>query len=327
MKPCLRNISFIVIALNEEFAIKKCLESIYRLETQNCELICVDSDSKDNTIGIMKQYAEKIPNTKIFKITGDCNAAIARNVGIDHAKKDYIFFIDGDVEISEDFLVFALNRLQECGAVCGNLEDIEYDTTAYHKILKNRYRYPKLGETFTSHTGGIFLTKRNIIHKVGYFDEHLVINEDIDLSLRIGGLEPILYTPISMGRHHTIPYTNHKRLLQKINKQHGIYTGMLLKKHIKNRAIISFAKTQSELFFGIPFYGIALLSIVGCIISWYSLSIPFCVFIFDMAYGLYNKKTIKHRIFIHYLNPFFILKGFLGFFKKRQYKYTVARFV
>jgi len=326
MKPCLRNISFIVIALNEEFAIQKCLESIYRLETQNCELICVDSDSKDNTLEIMKQYAEKIPNTKIFKIKGDCNAAIARNVGIDHAKKDYIFFIDGDVEISEDFLVFALNRLQDCGAAAGNLEDFEYDKN-YDKILKTTSRYAYPSETFINYTGGIFIARKDVVDKVGFFDENLMINEDVDFSLRLRKLKPILYTPLSMGQHHTVPYTDHKRLRQKIKNQHGIYTGMLLKKHIVNKNIISFLRTQSDLFFGIPFYGFSILFGLGCKIIPYAFTILFLIVISDMAYGLYQKKKITHRFFMHYLNPFFVLKGFLGFFKKRVLEYAIERVV
>ena len=49
------NISFIIIAANEEFAIKKCLESIDKLPLVNCEIICIDSSPNDYTIDIMKK--------------------------------------------------------------------------------------------------------------------------------------------------------------------------------------------------------------------------------------------------------------------------------
>lgn len=322
----MHDISFIVIALNEAFAIEKCLESIYRLNTANCELICVDSNSEDNTLEIMKKYAEKIPNTRIFKINGDRNAAIARNIGIKNATKDYFFFIDGDVEISEKFLVFALERLQGCSAVCGNFEDVEYDRN-YQKLLKAKHRYAKPGEAFITHTGGIFLTKRSVVSKIGLFDENLVINEDVDFSLRLGKLEPILYTPLSMGKHHTVPYTEHKRSRQRTKKQYGIYKGVLLKKHIKNKNIVSFFKTQSELFFGLPFFALVILCGLGCKITPSAFTIPLLIFTFDITFGFYKGKNLKHRIFIHYLNPFFVLKGFLGLFKKKRFKYTVERVI
>jgi len=320
LKPYVHNISFIVIALNEEFAIQKCLESIYRLDAQNSELICVDSNSEDNTMEMMKSYAAKIPNTKIFKIEGDCNAAIARNIGIEHAKKDYIFFIDGDVEISEEFIVNALKRINNYSAVCGSLEDVEYDTK-YFNIIANRVRYQKKIEGINSHTGGVFLTKTAAISKVGRFDEKLIINEDIDFSLRLGTFEPILYIPVSMGRHHTIPYANPKRLLHRIKMQQDIYTGMLLKKHIRNKNLVYIVKNQSELFFGLPFYFYLLLCIL---INVKMITLLMPVIAGDLIYGKFQKKDILHRSYSHYLAPLFIINGF---FKSRikKYKYQVKK--
>ncbi len=63
----LRNISFIVIARNESFAIEKCLGSIASMPLTECEVICVDSDSTDKTLDVMKGYIGKIQNYKIIQ--------------------------------------------------------------------------------------------------------------------------------------------------------------------------------------------------------------------------------------------------------------------
>jgi len=324
MKSYVHNVSFIVIALNEEFAIQKCLESILKLDTKNCELICIDSNSNDNTLDIMKKYAKIIPCTSIFKVNGDRNASIARNIGINNSTKDYIFFIDGDVEISAGFLVTALNKIKNYGAISGNLQDIEYDIN-YQRIFKTRYRYTRSSEAIINHTGGIFLTKRSVINKIGLFDENLVINEDVDLSLRIGKVEPVLYIPFSMGKHHTVPSTDPKRFYQRIQNQFGLYTGILLKKHLLNKRIIFFIKTQSDLYFGIPFICLIIFCSFSLKTIPYAFAFPFLIFISDIAYGFYHKKNLKCRIFIHYFNPFFILRGFGGLFLKNQIKYSAER--
>ncbi|MFP4573785.1 MAG: glycosyltransferase family 2 protein, partial [Desulfobacterales bacterium] len=64
----IENISFIVIARNEEFGVNKCLESIATMNPVNCEVICVDSDSSDNTLEVMKSYTGKIDNLRVIQI-------------------------------------------------------------------------------------------------------------------------------------------------------------------------------------------------------------------------------------------------------------------
>jgi len=324
VKNYIHDISFIVIALNEEFAIQKCLNSIYVLDAHNCELICIDSGSSDNTIQIMKNFSEIIPNTRIYKIKGDKNASIARNIGINNATKDLLFFIDGDVEISREFLMAAIGKIHDFGAICGNLIDVEYHGN-FHEIKNIIPRYKKTNEKVVTHTGGIFITKKSIVGKVGLFDEALVINEDVDYSLRIREISPILYVPNSMGKHHTIPYSESKRLSHKIKNQHGKFTGFLLRKHIRDKNIVPFAMSQSALFFGIPFYLFLFLCLIFFNSGLYVFVITMAIFFADMIYGFFCGKNLIFRIFIHYINPIFILIGFFGFVPKGELDYKIIK--
>jgi len=108
----IKNVSFIVIALNEERAIGKCLDSTADLSMTNCQVICVDSDSKDMTLKIMMSYTDKIDNMEIYKVTGDVNASIARNIGIKAAVKKYILFLDGDTEINGEFIIESIKLME-----------------------------------------------------------------------------------------------------------------------------------------------------------------------------------------------------------------------
>ena len=88
-------ISFIIIGRNEGQKLTKCFESVLNTiefnSLRDYEVIYVDSNSTDDSI----ERAKKFNNIKIFRLTRDVNAAIARNLGVEKSKGDVLFFILG----------------------------------------------------------------------------------------------------------------------------------------------------------------------------------------------------------------------------------------
>lgn len=103
-KTVTRNISFIVVARNEEAAIGHCLDSITRLVLVDCEVICVNSLSTDGTLEIMMAYKDRYPYFTVLSPSDCRNAAAARNCGMKLATKSKIFFVDGDIELNQQFV-------------------------------------------------------------------------------------------------------------------------------------------------------------------------------------------------------------------------------
>jgi len=79
-------VSVIIITFNEEKNIEECLLSVLWAD----EIIVVDSCSSDNTINIAKKYTQKII------ITENISYGLKRNIGIDNASYDWIFWLDAD---------------------------------------------------------------------------------------------------------------------------------------------------------------------------------------------------------------------------------------
>ncbi len=317
-----KNISFIVIAKNEEFTIRKCLESISKLSMENCELICVDSDSKDKTLDIMESFEKKIKNIFIFKIQGDCNAAIARNIGIKYSSKKYFFFIDGDIEINNNFVNAAISKIENSNisAVVGQLDEIQYTykNNNYHikKRIYDRYSIHK--ETNVFFSGGIFIVLKKTVDEIGKFDESLTIGEDIDYTLRITKAHSMLFLAVPMGVHHTIPYEDKTRLKSSIGNQHFTYTGRALRKNISHwKGILSFFRRYSGISTGILFY---ILCSFLIFLDYKALIYMPVIIIADLLYGHKKKKPIIFRFIVHYIYPLIMLKGFL-FFKNADLNY------
>ena len=102
------NVSFVLIARNESFGIQKALSVLRNSCFREAEIILVDSGSVDDTSKYMEEFESKFSTCKHVKLTGALNASIARNEGLRYATRKFCFFVDGDTEISIEFVQEAL---------------------------------------------------------------------------------------------------------------------------------------------------------------------------------------------------------------------------
>lgn len=114
-------ISIIMLTYNREKFISRAIESILVQTYRDFEFIIVDNGSSDLSGVVADDYAQKDKRiTVIHKKRG--NIGSGRNVGLDHAKGDYIAFIDDDDYAEKDFLEFLYNLIVENDAdvsICG----------------------------------------------------------------------------------------------------------------------------------------------------------------------------------------------------------------
>ena len=95
-------ISIIVPVFNAANTLKNCIDSILMQGVWNYELLLIDDGSKDSSPTICDEYAQKDNRVKVFhKENGGVSAA--RNLGLDHAKGEWITFIDADDYITKDY--------------------------------------------------------------------------------------------------------------------------------------------------------------------------------------------------------------------------------
>ncbi len=87
-----QKLSVLIIAGNEEKNIKDCLESVKWAD----EIVLIDSESKDNTVEIAKQYTDKIFAKKWEGF------AAQRKFGLDKVSHDWVLSIDADERVTEE---------------------------------------------------------------------------------------------------------------------------------------------------------------------------------------------------------------------------------
>jgi len=96
-------ISVIVPIYNVEPYLRRCLDSLVNQTLKDIEMICINDCSPDNSLAILKEYAEKDERVKIINFEENQGVSIARNAGMDMAKGEYIGVVDPDDYVDLDY--------------------------------------------------------------------------------------------------------------------------------------------------------------------------------------------------------------------------------
>lgn len=89
-------VSVIIPVYNAEKYLRQCLDSVLSQSLKEIEVICVDDGSADKSRDILGEYAKK--DSRISTVYNETNmhAGVCRNIGIEKASGDYLFFMDAD---------------------------------------------------------------------------------------------------------------------------------------------------------------------------------------------------------------------------------------
>lgn len=133
-------LSVIVPVYNIEAYIRNCLLSLCMqgLLPQEYEIICVNDGSTDSSSDIIKEMAHCYPQIKVVdKQNG--GVSVARNVGMDMAQGEYLFFCDGDDFVEPFFLKEVVTLCRQQGATSASFafqtvnEDAKVQLTEEYK--------------------------------------------------------------------------------------------------------------------------------------------------------------------------------------------------
>ena len=110
-------VSIIMPVYNAERYLREAIESVLRQTYTNFELLLINDRSSDNSVAICKEYGEKDPRIVLLENdTGIHGPGPTRNIGLDHATGEYIYFMDADDWIEDRLLECAVRRMEETNA-------------------------------------------------------------------------------------------------------------------------------------------------------------------------------------------------------------------
>lgn len=120
------DLSVIIPVFNAADYLEECIQSILDQNIPNCEIICIDDGSTDNSPELLAKLAQIHPQIKAISQENRGQGA-ARNIGVGLAQGRYIQFVDSDDKLAKDSIAHILQR-----ALDTNLDAIFFDGTTFY---------------------------------------------------------------------------------------------------------------------------------------------------------------------------------------------------
>jgi len=208
-------VSVVITARNAERFIAATVRSVLEQSGPDLEILVVDDGSTDTTAAEVRAIDD--PRVILISIAASGGPARPRNTGIWRARAPYVSLLDADDLLKPGKLsasVAALERYPSAGFAFGDFERIDEDGNVFE--TSTAYAYPALQRVTSQPAGegwrllrqaelaralvyanfigtsGVVI-RRDLVMRLGGFDEALVGTEDVDLWFRLAHCCDALY--------------------------------------------------------------------------------------------------------------------------------------
>jgi glycosyltransferase involved in cell wall biosynthesis len=199
-------ISVVMPVFNGTRFLDRSVRSVLSQSFHDWELVAVDDCSADGSYESLCCYAASDSRVRPLRLATNSGPSAARNLALRHCRDQMIAYLDCDDEYypgyldwvhrcrsKADVLVFAYDAVDDDGVLLRPGEVRTWNPAMVRSILLHRNVACPLG---VAH-------RRDLLEKVGLFDETISILEDWDLWRRFAltGAE-FVYLPIKSGLYH-----------------------------------------------------------------------------------------------------------------------------
>ncbi len=206
-------VSVVVLNYNGAKYVKRCLESLFKNDYNNFEVIFVDNNSPDKSAEIAKQLFQNEPRLKIIENKENYGFSIGNNIGFKASNAKYVIALNNDTEVQSNFIKTMASIAesdQKIGSVGCKIVQLDgvisygpkYMNYGFITHSLNIKTYEKTTRNLAN-CGCATLFRKTLLDKIGGFDPYLWTDwEDHDLGYRINiaGYKCI-YTPKTTVLH------------------------------------------------------------------------------------------------------------------------------
>lgn len=143
-------ISIILPVYNREKYIEECVHSVQAQSYPNFEIVIVDDGSSDHTYEICKRLAAEDNRIKLHQAEHG-GVSAARNIALDVASGEYVFFLDSDDVIYPLLLETLVAAMQSSNAHMGGTDVVGMPENRWHRV-QTKIKEPPIAGTVSSLT-------------------------------------------------------------------------------------------------------------------------------------------------------------------------------
>ena len=178
-------LTVVIKALNEGKNIAATLDSVLlACRGLDAEVVLADSLSSDNTTALASAYPVRVVQLTLAQ---ERCCGIGPQLGFQHARGEFIYLMDGDMQLCTGFLAQALSfmkRHTEVAGVGGRVRELNQDSLEYRARNEQLASHQRPGAVDRLDGGGLY--RRRAIESVGYFsNRNLHSYEEFELALRL----------------------------------------------------------------------------------------------------------------------------------------------
>ena len=182
----MKKVSILVAVYNGEAWLSRCLNSLFAQTYTNIEIICVDDASTDNSLQLIKEFAQKHDNLKYLSNSINCGQAVSRNRAFDVSTGDYVLMVDCDDWLSKDAIEKAVGVLDSHPDTASVLFRLMYHYSADgserefvnkcdNKVLSG-VEAMRLALSWDIH--GVYMTRRSLYEKYPFDTSGRLYSDD-----------------------------------------------------------------------------------------------------------------------------------------------------
>ena len=205
----LPKVSIIIVNHNGKTLLEKCLESLFKVNYENFEVILVDNNSTDDTVEFV---TKNHPSIILLKLNSNKGFAEPNNIGSKIATGKYLLFLNNDTIVTPSFISEMVSVIENDNkiAICQSLllkpdesVDSSGDFIDHLGVVYNSTKKTDNIREISSARGASMLIHKKIFDILEGFDEKFYVSfEDVDLGWRTWMIGyKVILTPKSIVYH------------------------------------------------------------------------------------------------------------------------------
>ena len=203
-------VSVVIPAYNAEKTLQRTLDCVLGQTWDALQVILVDDGSRDGTVRIARENAEKDGRLTVAAI-GNLGVSSARNAGLEMCRGKYVRFVDADDTLPADSTERMVRRAERDGAelVIGGYDQYFGERRSFHNLAGRNDTVPcdEIMDHLCSHANsyfyGVLWNKLFLREKIGQgncrFQEDLTWGEDFAFVMDyLGGVSRVSFMKDSL---------------------------------------------------------------------------------------------------------------------------------
>ena len=221
-------VSVIVPVYNAEKYLKRCVDSIIGQSILDIEIILVNDGSTDNSLEMMREYADRDDRVTIISQENK-GVAAARNIGLYSARGEFLLYVDADDWLEESALECLLNYMQEDIDIvfCAfDNAEVPEDAMCEKQITTEKWDHERQIREFVLHKrmSGMLWNKliRRSLTKDAAFNESTGYGEDAEFLWQILQKSRSMFVSNRVLYHHVLENSSISHQLYSAKKYSAI---------------------------------------------------------------------------------------------------------